>query len=143
MRGFSGAARTTRAGSSFKDLGINVKRNMKQVETKVVQINDAVVTASQQATMRQKNASAVVKERVKEIPNKLADKAIDAAKVVDETFTNTKTIFNPKTEFAFDGGVVKRSADNTHVVESTMRKILLSLILTLVLVGRTTIITGK
>ena len=121
VKRFSGAARTTQIGSNLGELGLKtgIKTN---TETSIQQFNDLVVTAAKQAPIRLKNANAVIKERVKEIPDQLAKQAIEAGRVMDETVTNTKTFFgnlNVKTAPAFEGmATAPYQATNTHFFEN-------------------------
>ena len=121
VKRFSSAARTTQIGSNLGELGLKtgIKTN---TETSIQQFNDLVMTAAKQAPIRLKNANAVIKERVKEIPDQLAKQAIGAGRVMDETVTNTKTFFgnlNVKTAPAYEGvATAPYQATNTHFFEN-------------------------
>ena len=66
-------------------------------------------------------------QRTLAVPTKLAEGAIGAGKVVDETVTNTKIFFSNLTtgpEVVPVGGAVKQSIENTHVTVNTVKGVL-------------------
>jgi hypothetical protein len=121
VKRFSGVARTTHMGSNLGELGFKttIKTN---AETSIQHLNDLVATAAKQAPTRLKNANAVIKERVKEIPDQLAKQAIGAGRILDETVTNTKILLNElnlvRAPAYADG--VSTQAINTHFFENEM-----------------------
>ena len=121
LKKFSGIARVT---SFAGDLG---KLGKTMAQSSIRKVNDLSIAAGKEAASRLKNAGAVIKERTLAAPTKLAEGAIGAGKVVDETFTNAKIFFSNLTtgpEVVPVGGVVKQPIENTHVVENTVKGVL-------------------
>ena len=121
MKKFSGVARVT---SFAGDLG---KLGKTTAQSSIRKVNDLSIAAGKEAASRLKNVGAVIKERAREVPTKLANGAIGAGRVADETITNTKNVLSnlmPGPELAFAGGAVKQTATNTHAVEKTVKDML-------------------
>ena len=121
LKKLSGVARVTSFAGNIGKLGKTT------AQSSIRKVNDLSIAAGKEASIRLENVGAVMKERAREVPSKLAEGAIGAGRVADETFENMRNLFGfkkPSSEFAFAGDVVEQTGTDPHFFEDSMKGML-------------------